>query len=352
MRERWLRRQTGARVGVGLCLVLGALGCSPARPAADESLAASASPVATPGPSSAASSAAATAAPRSVPPSALQSIELPGGPNVIAISANRVWVELHRASSLASIDPITLAPTQYPDVDVHCGIASDGMNAVWATHFDKNQLARVDATTGSATLTVTIPGACGLGVSDSQVWATSPSTARVFRIDPSSGSTIIDVAVPGMPFGAAPLGDAVYASGEGGGGWLAVLDSEDGRTLSISSAPDIVLPDGLALGFGSLWTAGRLDPRLLRLDPESLAVEAEIEIGGTPSGLAVTSDAVWVSRLDGQLIRIDPETGDISDRWSLPYSFLAWPTLGFDRLWMTSLEDNAVISIDLTQLAP
>src|SRR5919108_6258526 len=327
-------RRVGAEAVVAATLVLVLLGCtqSAATPAV------SATPPATERAEPPTPSPTATAAPTvpPIPASAFREVDIGGGPNTIAMSSDRVWVELHRENIVASVDPTDLTVTRHPTTQVHCTIASDGANAVWAAYHSGDALTRIDAATGMPALTVTIPDACGLGVSGDQVWATSPATSRVYRVDPVSGDILVEVSVPAAPFGAAPLGDRVYASGEGGGGWLAILDPASGETLAMAHRPQIVLPDGLQLGFGSLWAAGRPDRRLLRLDPTALAVQAQIEIGGEPSGLAVTSDAVWVTRLDGRLYRIDPASNAISATWELPYSFLAWPTLGFDELWMTS----------------
>jgi hypothetical protein len=287
-----------------------------------------------------------------MPAGALAEIPLPGGPNTIAISSDRVWVELHRGNSLASVDPKTLAVATYPDVHVHCHIASDGANAVWTAYHQDNLVSLVDATSGLITHTATIPDACGVGASAEQIWVTSPSASRIYRLDPATGATLFDRAVDRDPFTVIPLGDVVYASGEGGGGWLEAIDSIDGHSIGKRHLPDVELVDVVGLGFDALWAVGRTSTKLYRLDPTTLETKATIDIGFEPSGLAIGRDAIWVPQLNGRLTRVDPASNVATATWSMPYTWLAYPVLGFDRLWITSLEENVLVAIDLSKLAP
>lgn len=281
----------------------------------------------------------------SLPSAAYRKTTIPGGgPNVIAFTGDRVWVELHRSNSIAALDPTSLAATTY-DIPVHCQIAADGASTVWATYHQDNRLTRIDGVTGKATLLVTIPEACGIGAGGGQVWVTSPSERRVYRLDPKTGKALFDVKVSGDPFGIFPRGEVVYASGESGTGWLWALDPADGHTLA-TGGPGVVSTDAVVLAFGSLWATGRTSPVVLRLDPKTLAIQATIPIGSEPSGVAASDEGLWVSQLDGHLTFVDPKTNAAAARWALPYTFLAWPTFAFDRVWLTSLEEDAVISVD------
>ena len=47
----------------------------------------------------------------------------------------------------------------------------------------------------------------------------------------------------------------------------------------------------------------------------------------------------------------DPATNAVSGTWALPYTWLSWPTFAFDRLWLTSLEEDAVIEFCALHLA-
>jgi streptogramin lyase len=313
---------------------------------------ASAVPTTSPRPTPLVASAVPTVQPTATLPVAVfKAIPLPGGPNTIAITRDRVWVELHRDNSLASVDPKTSAIATYPDVQVHCYIAGDGADRVWTTYHIDSLVTLVDARSGKIAHTVTIPDACGVGATTSQVWVTSPSAGQIYRLDPATGAIRFKRAVDGSPFVVTPAGGLVYASGEGGGGWLEAIDPADGHSVGKRQVPDVELVDVVALGFDSLWVTGRTSTKLYRLDPRSLDIRATIEIGDEPSGVAVGRDAVWVAQLGGRLTRVDPATNAPTGRWSMPFTFLAWPTVAFGRLWLTSLDDNALISIDPAALS-
>jgi streptogramin lyase len=287
-----------------------------------------------------------------LPPAALTEIPLSGGPNTIGITRDRVWVELHRKNSLASVDPKTSAVATYPDIHVHCYITGDGADGVWTTFHQGNLVTHVDATSGTIAQTTTIPDACGVGAEGDQVWVTSPSENKVYRLDPATGVIKFTRPVDGSPFVVTPAGGLVYASGEGGGGWLEAIDPADGHSVAKRHVTDVELVDMVALGSDALWVTGRTSTKLYRLDPTTLETRATIDIGSEPSGVAVGPGAIWVSQLGGRLTRVDPATNTATTTWSMPYTFLAWPIVAFDRLWLTSLEQDVVVAIDLSKLTP
>ena len=51
---------------------------------------------------------------------------------------------------------------------------------------------------------------------------------------------------------------------------------------------------GLAAGFGAVWAIDVFGDRLLRIDPETNTVTNEIPVGGLPNGVAVGHGSVWV----------------------------------------------------------
>ena len=95
----------------------------------------------------------------------------------------------------------------------------------------------------------------------------------------------------------------------------------------------VTLADNLgwiSSGFGSVWVADSNRQVLLRVDPRTRRVQAEIKTGGDSNAqggdpiVAAGSDAVWaIARRPGsdgghRLLRIDPETNRIVSRVTLP----------------------------------
>ena len=87
---------------------------------------------------------------------------------------------------------------------------------------------------------------------------------------------------------------------------------------------------GISSGFGSAWVADADRQVLLRVDPQTRRVQAEIRTGGDSNAqggdpiVGVGSDAVWaIARAPGsdggsKILRIDPETNQITSRATLP----------------------------------
>ena len=337
-----------SKLAVSCCMALVLAACSAGVPAS--SVIRSASPATSrAAPSSTASVSAEPAEPPELAGDAYREVVVSGGPNVVTATQDAIWVELHRGSGVVRIEPETMATEPLPDVHVHCFVAA-APDAVWATEAASSTVTRIDAATAEVTTTATIPDACGLGVTADDVWVTSPRGAKIFRLDPATAEVLMEVETPPDPFTVFPRGDVVFAAGEGGGGWLARFDVTTGEPLDEWMAPDVPFFDKVEFTEDAAWAVGRSDPNLYRLDPVTGEPQGQIMIGREPSGVVVAGDAVWVSQLGGRLSRIDPSTGSITNTWTMPYSFLNLFTFAFDSLWLTSLEENAIIRIDIDRV--
>ena len=278
-----------------------------------------------------------------------QEVEAKGGPGILAATDDTLWIELHRASHLARLDPETMTVELLTEVPAHCFIsAADGV--IWTTIHRENLVTRTDAETGITTL-IAMPHACGLKATPKGVWVADPTDGLVHRLDPQTGDVVETIDVPDAPANMSLVGDLLFVTGEGGGGWLAVIDVASGDVVHSHGWPEIARFDDLAPGFGAVWATGRGDPRLFELDPVTGDVIRTIAIGGNPSGIAIGEDALWITLLKGQLLRVDPATHQITGAWSSDYTWLASPVLAFGSLWMTSLEENVVIRVDPATLA-
>jgi streptogramin lyase len=292
---------------------------------------------------------ASAVAPELVPLAGQQEVEVRGGPGFLAATDDTLWIELHRASHLARLDPGTMTVEPMADVPAHCFIsAANGV--VWTTIYRENLVTRTDAETG-ATALIETPHACGLKATGDEVWIADPNDGLVHRLDPQTGDIVETIAVPEAPTNLSRVGDLLFATGEGNGGWLAVIDVASGKIVHSHAWPEVTHFDDLAPGFGAVWAAGRGDPRLFELDPVTGDVLGTIQIGGSPSGIAVGEDAVWITLLEGDLVRVDPAANRMTDVWTSDYTWLASPLLAFGSLWMTSLEENVVIRVDPAALA-
>jgi DNA-binding beta-propeller fold protein YncE len=159
----------------------------------------------------------------------------------------------------------------------------------------------------------------GMAVGGGSLWVVNREGGTVSRIDLASSlasSRVVATVPVGNAADAVAVGrDAVWV-----GGW----SRQDGDTVlridpmtnRVTGSLRVAQPQGVALGFGSVWVpserAGevlRIDPRT---DPRTVAGAGRIKVDGAPVLLAVGPDAVWVGTGNQTIQRIDPGTGTVT----------------------------------------
>ena len=68
-----------------------------------------------------------------------------------------------------------------------------------------------------------------------------------------------------------------------------------GQTASLSTFDVGDGPVDVAFGEGAVWVVNRLDRTVMRLDPDSGDVVAEIGVGNEPQRVAAGEGSVWVT---------------------------------------------------------
>ena len=94
---------------------------------------------------------------------------------------------------------------------------------------------------------------------------------------------------------------------------LLKLDPETGETLAASDVPDT--SSGLEAGAGAVWLLEEDTGSVLRLDRASGEVEHRVRVGDSSSEVVAARGAVWVAASDdekgGRVVRIDPQTARV-----------------------------------------
>jgi len=105
---------------------------------------------------------------------------------------------------------------------------------------------------------------------------------------------------------------------------------------------------GLAAGFGSIWVPSCGSHSLVRVDPQTGKIQAEIPVGPADSegGITVGAGSVWMARdKKGVLTRIDPQTNKVATEITIPSGSFA-PTFADGGVWITSTEHNLLTHVD------
>lgn len=101
------------------------------------------------------------------------------------------------------------------------------------------------------------------------------------------------------------VGLAVAGAGCSGGGYGGSV----GAIIEVDRTPA-----GIAAGEGAIWVSQANGDSLLRIDPSSNEVVAEIPVGDGPEGVTVGGGSVWVvNQGEGTLSRIDPGSDTVVD---------------------------------------
>jgi streptogramin lyase len=221
---------------------------------------------------------------------------------------------------------------------------------IWvATEGD--ELRRLDPDAGALKRTFGLPGrACGpLVEGHGALWiplciGDGPRglTGTLIRITPDG--QWVEVGIPGT----ASLGPEIAF--DGAGVWI-VADGPSGRLVHLGT--DGATPLGeirlgvearnLLLAAGSLWVSGGRD-EVLRIDPESGAVQATVRTGPGADFLAEADGAIWVAnRRGGSVTRIDPISLDTVELTVDPGPMQLLADGG--RLWVLTTETVDLIDV-------
>ena len=262
---------------------------------------------------------------------------IPVGSKPVAIAAGEgsVWVGDARDGTITRVDPETRKVVKTIGIGAPVVDLATGLGAVWAATGGFGEVVRIDPGVGAVAQHIplgdpedpVIPSVPSVGVGDGRVWAGVPD--GLARIDPASGQVVDTVdldstqalqmavgdgavwvttianrakrveASSGRPTAEFYAGGWVYPVTLGGGAaWvgglrgLAKLNPDTGASLS--SSAQVKLVTGIAYGEGSLWLTNGDTAELVRLDPDTGAVEAAIAMGGRGEDLVVDQGLVWV----------------------------------------------------------
>jgi streptogramin lyase len=170
--------------------------------------------------------------------------------------------------------------------------------AVWALE-GGGTISRIDPRTAriTARLQTGASAAYNLWAGAGSLWSVDDSVGEVIRIDPIKREVTQRIPVGD---GAADLvfqGERVWVINHRDRG-LVQIDAATNRPRRLTTVPGDA-PERMAWAAGSLWVTGR-GTDLLRLDPETGAVQATIEIGVGGIDVIAAAGALWVPACSGR----------------------------------------------------
>ena len=257
------------------------------------------------------------------------------GPGATVVSPSSLGTPANQPPSSASAFPVTVMST-IPLAGFPGGPAV-ASGALWYWDEATGKVVRVDTTTNHVVATISLgdPGPTPYGspkaiaASGQTVWVTDVLHHAVDRIDPTTnkiaGRIVLDagaspsIRAPIDPFGLALDGSSLWVS-DFDQGLVLRVDTVSKKVTNVVTNVDH--PEGLAIGFGSLWVIEHRKAAVARIDLARGTLSSAITLPGSGPhpvcGMCVDTivsspDGIWVPLDLGKgIVRIDPTTNAVS----------------------------------------
>jgi len=284
---------------------------------------------------------------------------------IVRASPRTVGLASAPPDSIAEIDPSSNTVVAEVPIGSAPVAVAVGAQSIWVANAGDQTIARVDPVARQ------IVGRIGVGHIPSQIafgsgslWIASAVGLRgvVQRIDPASASVVStktirigagrgdDVFAPPTPSALATDAGMVWTNNLHSG--LSRFDAEKAGVVT-RALPASHSIDGIAVDENTVWVASGADDRVLRIDPRSGSIVAEIPIAATPEarvaspyGIAVGYGSVWVTdALSNTVSEIDPKLKAVAA--TIPVG--TRPTriaVGAGAVWIVNAGDGTVTRID------
>jgi YVTN family beta-propeller protein len=236
-------------------------------------------------------------------------------PYAVTAGGGAVWAPALLSKRLVRINPKTNRVTA--SVDGSFNRLAFGAGAVWVIEWPNapdppdpwrgRYVTRIDPSSAKVVTRIELPGPSeSIAVGEGAVWSATKGGWLV-RIDPRKNRIVRKIKLP-VPGEGITVGEAAV--------WVGLTDGRVARLDPASNRITATVRTGtgrelyLDAGEGAVW-AGNVnhivDSTLSRIDPVSARVTAKIPIGDGPQGLAVGYGSVWVASFEeGRVWRIRP----------------------------------------------
>ena len=287
-----------------------------------------------------------------VEPPGPETIDVGGFPNAVAVGSGGVWV-VRDGRRLIRIDPKThevvsrIGAGDELGSERPCGVAV-GADAVFATTVS-GAVTRISLKTGRFTSLFRTEDAACVAVGAGSVWVTSPNRGEVTRLDSKTGEVQATIPLDGFPEGVAVGFGSIWVAAsdppDGTHGGISRIDPRTNEVVRTILVPN--LPEFLAVGAGALWATSN-NGTIAEIDPGTNQLVSRIRVSdGGRTSVAAGRGGVYAVELQhpGEatpIHRVDPQTGQVAPEalhaGRNPLG-MAW---GAGALWVTNYDDGTV----------
>jgi YVTN family beta-propeller protein len=260
-------------------------------------------------------------------------------PGEVEIVGDYVFVASVEDATLSRIDTRTGDLTNSGRYAADGSIARQGDAQLWVASESRDEVYQVETDTLTSFTSVLLPerqDTAAVGVGGGSLWVSTGDPGLVTRWQlPAPRTMRLERRYPLRPhdwalgvafgYGAAWVGLGSPAND------LLRIDAQSGRAKRI---PVGNLPNGPAVGFGSVWEAMWYDNKVWRIDPVTGRAREIVKVGDSPLSVAVGAGSVWVTNhCDGTVSRIDPDTDTVVATIKTGYH-PQWLAVGNGFVWV------------------
>lgn len=184
-------------------------------------------------------------------------------------------------------------------------------DAIWVSNKPKNSISKLDAKTNTVTATVTVGSkpCSGIAYGFGSLWAPNCGDNTVSRVDAKEAKLLatIQIGPANSEGGIACSDDAVWMTTGTAGDKLVRIDPKTNAVVA-----EVKVAEGshtTDFGEGAVWVTSGKGSVVTRVDPKTNQVTDVIETGPQPRFLTVGEGFVWtLNQGDGTVSKIDPKT--------------------------------------------
>jgi YVTN family beta-propeller protein len=229
----------------------------------------------------------------------------------MAAGDGAVWLTYPEDDMVSRIDPSTNRVTASIHVGPRPAEIAISPGAVWVADSYGPSVSRIDPATNRVVATIRVgpTRACcaehmSLTVAGGKLWVAVPNANEIVRIDPATNDLVETLKLPYSPCASLVVDrSGVWSAG---GACADTVGRIDARTKTLTATVGEPHAVGLALAFGSVWTAVIDTGNLDQIDPHTGRLSARLHVGGTPVRLGVGFGSIWVNDDNGRVLRVRP----------------------------------------------
>jgi hypothetical protein len=190
---------------------------------------------------------------------------------------------------------------------------------------------------------------------DTTIERLDPRTLRVtatLNLPPSATLVTSGRLTPIRGLAASAAGDAIWVSVANAAGGLVRIDAASARVVAALPVAAVGPAAVSAAGVWVVCCGGEtfLGPsRLIRVNPATNRVVAQVLLPGLPDAVGVGSSGVWVRAAAGPVWRIDPATNRVVAEVAIPHGLNGTRgsvLVGRDAVWVSDPASRTVVRID------